>query len=124
MSVRNDLGLISGDVVLETARCTGAEISLSHRGAAGVTLEAHVSSEKVEQIGVERNRAIQLRTRRFIIPVQTGFVKTTDDTEPIEERDQITYTNRRYVVTQVERKSAGNVYVVTAQHSHTLSMGA
>lgn len=123
MSVRDLIGQADADAILAEAKAMGETISFSHRGAGASTLYALVLGESLN-LDRAGGMLVQERQREFIIPVQTGFAVSADDTEPICAGDTITWKSKVYsVVDPIVKLDGERVYRVTTVQQKTLGMG-
>jgi hypothetical protein len=122
VSLQDDIGEIEAFAELTEADVMGETITLSHRGAAAVTLKALVGEERVipeEAGGFMRER----RLREFRIAIQTGFTRPTGEADPITSGDVITYDGRLYQVNDAPKLSGSRIYIVQTVQQKTLSTG-
>lgn len=112
---------------LSVAKAIGTQIQFSHRGGLAVTLYANPLGQSIlkERSGGMMGVVTEVRAASFEIPVQTGFARTTGDTEPITPGDVITWMGRHYdVLDPIEKSKAGFIYTVKCAERKRLASGA
>jgi hypothetical protein len=124
-TVRENIGRSIAVALLAKARAMGDTISLSHRGAAGITLYVSVRKEPTQQRIYEAG-GIEAEERECELDIPTGqtsFAYSTSLADPVEVTDVFTWRGRSWSIQSAQSMQYGFLWRVKAVEIKPLRQG-